>query len=260
LSGYKKSEIVELANPLTNDWQYMRPTILISLINVIAQNQKIKDKIAIFEIAKTFIKKRGLLPQQDLQLTIVISNSNFYEVKGLIENIFEILRKKVKWEKLEQNDPIFEIDQSAKLTQNLENIGAVGMVSQNLINHFKIESTLAAAEINLTKLNLNSKIQTTYKPIPKHPPILEDLSAVFSDNVPIDDIVTQIKISGADLVSNVEIIDIYRNEKIGESKKSVAFRITYQKRTKTPTQKEVDSVKNKIIKDLSKNLLAKLRT
>jgi len=237
----------------------MRPTILISLLEVIANNQSLSEKMSIFEIAKTFKQKRHKLPNQDLFLAIAKTNSDFYELKGLIENITRSIGIELKWEKMDEEVAMFDKDQSAVVTLNGQEVGKTGYLTSHLQNHFKIESEVVIAEINLTKLYATTKIPLSYKTIPKHPPIIEDLSAVFSNNVPIDNIVAEIKKSGSSLVESVKIVDIYKSDKIGTGKKSISFRIIYQKQKNTPTQKEVDETRKLIIISLQQNLLAKIR-
>ena len=61
------------------------------------------------------------------------------------------------------------------------------------------------------------------------------------------------------MVKNIEIIDIFEDKKLGEKKKSLTFRLTFQKPTATPTQEEVIEAKTKIIAALEKEFRAKIR-
>src|SRR3990167_5240645 len=66
LAETKRTNVVELQNPLTENWQYMRPSLLPSLAEIIGQNQFIRQNLRIFEIAKTYIAQGDELPKQDL--------------------------------------------------------------------------------------------------------------------------------------------------------------------------------------------------
>ena len=59
---------------------------------------------------------------------------------------------------------------------------------------------------------------------------------------------------------NVRLFDLYRDEKIGEGKKSLAYALTYQAEDKTMTDADAAAIRNKIVKRLEKELGAKLRS
>ncbi len=259
LSGLKEENCVELANPLTDLWQFMRPTILISLAQVIAKNQNIKNDIKIFEIAKTYLKRENDLPKQDLMLAVVFENGDFYKIKGLVENVMQILKREVKWGKFSGKNTIFEARESADLTVDGQHVGSIGILRSQITDYFQIEGKVAAAELNLSKIyTLPSKIQT-YKPIPKYPPVIEDISAIFDLEVPLDKITSTVKKAGLGLVKEVEAIDVFQDEKIGRNKKSVTLRLTYQRTDQTPKQEEVTETREKIIDFLAKSFGAVIR-
>ncbi len=311
LTGVDPKDAVELANPLTEEWQFMRPTLLVSLASIIGQNQNLRANIKIFEVAKTYIpflsssrqpkaapplaEMRGSdLPKQDLMLTVVLQDSDFYEIKGLVENLFEILgripsysssepfdviaipsgaREKQSQGKLREsrskkevldyartiNSALFEKSQSAQIKVGEQVIGTLGILNQSITDHFDIDQPVAAAEINLSTIYQLPTTNLSYRPIPKYPPVIEDLSAIFDEKTPIADIILAVTKSGYPLLKKPGVIDIYQNEKIGKGKKSVTLRLTYQRSDRTPTHEEVSLIREKIIKQLQKSLAAIVR-
>ena len=61
-------------------------------------------------------------------------------------------------------------------------------------------------------------------------------------------------------MTNVRLFDLYRDEKIGEGKKSLAYALTYQAEDKTMTDADAAAIRNKIVKRLEKEVGAKLRS
>jgi len=253
-----EKDAVELANPLTDLWQFMRPTLIPSLLEVIAKNQNLKKDLKIFEIAKTYISQKNDLPQQDLMLSIALNNSNFYDIKGLVENVLEILKKDVKWQK-SQPTTLFSPKQSAQIKAGDVIIGTVGILNSKIADYFDIEDQIAVCEINLTSLYQVPPVSSAFQPIPKYPPVIEDISAVFAIYTPVAKIVQTAKGAGQPLIKNVEIVDIFESEKMGENKKSVTLRLTFQMAAATPTQEEVTVVREKIISSLEKTFKAQIR-
>ena len=259
LSETKRTNVVELQNPLTENWQYMRPSLLPSLAEIIGQNQFIRQNLRIFEIAKTYIAQGDELPKQDLQLALVLSHGDFFEVKGYLENIAEIIGREMKLKPNAKKHPLFIENQSAAVFSGKERVGTVGVLDSKITNYFNIKGAVAALEINLSTIYSLPTTAKTYKPIPKYPPVIEDISAIFAKQTPLDEIIQTAKKAGAPLVKTVEVIDVFEDEKLGVDKKSVTLRLTYQKSDDTPAQEEVTATRNKISSALEKSLLAQIR-
>ena len=259
LAETKRTNVVELQNPLTENWQYMRPSLLPSLAEIIGQNQFIRQNLRIFEIAKTYIAQGDELPKQDLQLALVLSHGDFFEVKGYLENIAEIIGREMKLKPNAKKHPLFIENQSAAVFSGKERVGTVGVLDSKITNYFNIKGAVAALEINLSTIYSLPTTAKTYKPIPKYPPVIEDISAIFAKQTPLDEIIQTAKKAGAPLVKTVEVIDVFEDEKLGVDKKSVTLRLTYQKSDDTPAQEEVTATRNKISSALEKSLLAQIR-
>jgi len=259
LSETKRTNVVELQNPLTANWQYMRPSLLPSLTEIIGQNQFTKQDLKIFEIAKTYIAQDDELPKQDLQLTLVSSPGDFFEIKGYLENIAEIIGREIRLKPIAKKHPMFLENRSAAVFAGKEQVGTVGILDSKITDYYNIKGALAALEINLSTLYSLPTTAKTYKQIPKYPPVIEDISAIFAKQTPLDEIIQTAKRAGLPLVKNVEVIDVFHDEKLGSDKKSVTLRLTYQKSDGTPTQEEVPETRNKISSVLEKSLLAQIR-
>jgi phenylalanyl-tRNA synthetase beta chain len=58
----------------------------------------------------------------------------------------------------------------------------------------------------------------------------------------------------------VRLFDIYRGEKLGEGKKSMAYQLTYQAQDRTLTDKDAETIRNRIVRALTKEYGAVLRS
>lgn len=259
LSQVKVDQIVELANPLTDQWQYMRPNIIISLLDVVSKNQHIKPKLKLFEVAKTFFAQNNDLPKQDLNLAIVLASSDFYEIKGLIENLSEILERDFKYQKFKVNDPIFDKNQSAQIFLSDKQVGAFGLINSKITDFFDLQGTITAAQINLSLIFDFPEAIKQYVPISKYPPVIEDISIVVDKTLPIAEVVNLIKNSAGHMLKKIEVIDTYEGESIPSGKKSVTVNLTYSRNDRTPTRQEVNKARDQIYDALAKHLHAIVR-
>ncbi len=58
----------------------------------------------------------------------------------------------------------------------------------------------------------------------------------------------------------MRLFDIYRGEKLGEGKKSMAYQLTYQAQDRTLTDKDAETIRNRIVRALTKEYGAVLRS
>ncbi|HSX18877.1 MAG TPA: phenylalanine--tRNA ligase subunit beta [Candidatus Saccharimonadales bacterium] len=269
LTQIPEKDAVELSNPLSTEWQFMRPTIVPSLLQVVAQNQNLRSNLKLFEIAKTYLpaeasakageKVTDGLPKQNLKVAFVLQNSSFEKIKGLVENLFEIIKREPKFEKFQGQNPLSENSQFAIIKCTNQTVGGVGVLKQSVADALGIEGSTFIAEIDLTTCYQLPATNSSYKSIPKFPPVIEDISAIFDEKQTASEIITEVKRAGEPLVKNIEIVDIFRGDKIGKGKKSVTLRLTYQEKDGTPKQEEVTRFRGIITGHLESYLKAQVR-
>ena len=98
-----------------------------------------------------------------------------------------------------------------------------------------------------------------YKEISKYPSINKDLAFIVKKDVSSNEISEVIKKSAGRLLTNIEVFDVYTKEKVESDEKSIAYALTFNDPTKTITEEEVNTLFEKIIKDVESKLNAKLR-
>ncbi len=75
---------------------------------------------------------------------------------------------------------------------------------------------------------------------------------MFAEDVKWDDVKKVVFTTGGKLVKNVEPFDIYRGKELGDGKKSIAFRISYQAEDRTLKDEEIGVVQEKVVEELGK--------
>ena len=93
----------------------------------------------------------------------------------------------------------------------------------------------------------------------RFPFVEKDLAFIVSTDINAADLENLIYKVGKPLVNKVEIFDLFTGKQLGDSKKSIAFRIRFQSSERTLNEKEVSKVFNKIISDAGRNYNATLR-
>jgi phenylalanyl-tRNA synthetase beta chain len=221
------TDAVMIQNPLTEEFLYMRRTLVPSLLRVVKQN-KSQETINIFEIANVYHKRVKDLPDELPKLAIVIKkkHASFYEMKGLIEQIAQ---------ELGINKLLFK--------QLSDKTGTSIYINKDLIGEIEIlDNDLIDAELDMNTLLKYATRKKIYKPMSKYPPVVEDLALTTSQNISIGDIIEEIK-KQHPLVVDVSLLDKYHDTR--------TFHIVYQSHQKNLTSEEVGKIRQKILSALN---------
>jgi len=261
---YEERENVVLPNPMSIDKSVVRTTLIPSLINVYTYNKtrKVED-IMLYEISKTYDKKYN----EDIKISILMKGNyiinkwqnnkmktDFYVIKGLIENLLDYAGFKNRYEFQVDSIPNMHPGMSARILLDREPIGIIGRVHPSTL-----KDEVYVAELSLTKLIKPIK-PIKYKESSKYPEIKKDMAFIVSKETTSKEIETEIKRAGGRLLTNIDVFDVYTGENVKEDEKSIAYNLTFSSNEKTLTDEEVMQVFNNIINKVETKLNVKLRS
>ncbi|RKQ61586.1 phenylalanyl-tRNA synthetase beta subunit [Thermovibrio guaymasensis] len=261
--------LVKIKNPLSEEWVYMRnfifPSLVQNAVNNINRNEK---DVFLFEAAKVFEPTEGELPKEILKLGIVMTGEvpeglfskrevDFYDLKGVIEEVLSFLRLKGEFEREEEKDYLHP-GQSARVKVKGETVGFLGKLHPDVLERFDVKQDIYVAEVELGKLlEMAKEERIEFKQIPKFPPVMRDIAVIVDEDVPVAQIEGVIE-RAAKYLYKVELFDVYKGKGVPEGKKSVAFSLTFRAPDRTLSDEEVNRVLDAIIEELEK-VGAKLR-
>ncbi len=260
---YEEKENVVLPNPMSIDKSVVRTTLIPSLINVYTYNKtrKVED-IMLYEISKTYDKTYN----EDIKISILMKGNyiinkwqgnkiktDFYVIKGLIENLLDYAGFKNRYEFQVDSIPNMHPGMSARILLDREPIGIIGRVHPSTL-----KDEVYVAELSLTKLIKPIK-PIKYKESSKYPEIKKDMAFIVSKETTSKEIETEIKRAGGRLLTNIDVFDVYTGENVKDDEKSIAYNLTFSSNEKTLTDEEVMQVFNNIINKVETKQNAKLR-
>lgn len=272
-----KEEIIEnsikIINPLGDEFKLMRPTTIPSMMQILALNNNKKNQnVKLFDISRNYKNtnsqvENGEVPLQENILTIGMygEDSDFYTLKGLVENILETANVNRYDIKKETENQSYHTGRCAILKVGNDIIATFGEVHPEVLTNYDINRRVYLAEINITKIVKYSKSNKKYQEVPKFPAVERDIAVIVDEQVQVGDIEqTIIKkakklLKGKRSLENLKLFDIYRDEKIGESKKSVAYSLIFRDTTKSLSDNEINPVMEEITAELQKQFNAELR-
>ena len=261
------NQSITILNPLSDEYKLMRPSTLPSMMQILSLNNNKKNQdVKLFDISRNYKNvngevEKGEVPLQENILTIGMygKNVDFYTLKGLIENVLEISNiNRYDIEKETENNS-YHPGRCANIKVGIDTIATIGEVHPEVLINYDIDKRVYVAEVNITKLTKYSKLNKKYVEVPKFPAVERDIAVIVDEKVEVGQIEKIIIKKAKKWLEEVKLFDIYRDEKLGENKKSVAYSLIFRDKNKTLSDEEINTTMENIITELEKTLGAELR-
>ncbi len=268
---------VTIVNPIVTDRNVMRHSVLAGVLDILALNSRVRDRLALFEIGPVYLMREGeALPDEQLRLAIALTGPrdalawqgsdrtpvDFFDLKGVIEALTEGLHLSgVTYEPDEAGTHrTFMPGRTARLRLDGEFAGWLGELHPLVRKNFDIpDQAVLAADLDLKLLLSKVNERHVVSAVPEFPPVKEDIAVIVDEAIPGARVQAAIEAAGGALLAGVTLFDLYRGEQIGAGKKSLAYRLTYQAPDRTLTDAEAAKVRERIVRKLKEELGATLR-
>ena len=274
---------VKLLNPLSQDLNVMRQSLLFGGLEAIAHNvNRRSEDLSFYEFGNVYFLDPGLEPTADRPLAPYSEGSRIalwmtgnsrkgnwthpaeeataYDLRAHIDNIFArlgITRRELSFKPVA--DEIFATALSVS-TRSGKQLGRLGIVRPDVARRCEVRQTVFFAEFDWKALvALAVKRNVTYTPLPKTHPVKRDLSLLIDSSVSMADIEQVVHESERNILREVALFDVYEGKNLPAGKKSYAISLILQDNEKTLQDKYIDQVMSRIIGNLEKKLGAQLR-
>ncbi|MBQ6324746.1 MAG: phenylalanine--tRNA ligase subunit beta [Clostridia bacterium] len=257
-----RRNVVKLRNPLGEDTSVMRTTLVPSMLNTVAANlnRNIPGGM-LFELSKVFVpaEKAGELPAEKAALCIAAYGEgvDFYTVKNIVTWL--LAKFGVQASIAAGGDSYYHPGRKAIMAVGSTRLAALGEIHPDVAEAFDIKGRVIVAEVDLDALRPLEKDFYGIKPLPKFPAVSRDIAVVVDEAVGAGTMMDAIRAAAGKLLEDAKLFDIYRGEKLGAQRKSVAFAITLRAPDRTLTDEEINAAMEKVLKALSEKFGAELR-
>ena len=281
LETFPAERCVHIVNPLSQDLNVMRQTLLLSGLEVVSYNiNRQITSLKFFEYGSVYQR----LPETDgttlagyeehRAFALFLSGtpekswrnpagkSSFFTLKGYVEALFA--RYRVDISTLIMGAAPADIF-SEGITWSLPGrepqlLATWGTVNPALARRFGIKQPVFAAEINWEVLfTLVKRDKFSFKELPRFPEVRRDLALLLDENVQYADLRKAAIKAGKKLIKSVTLFDVYRGEKILFGKKQYALGFVLQDPERTLTDMEVEKTMQNILDTLQAQFGAILR-
>ena len=262
-----KKTAICIQNPLSEDYKYMRPSTIPSMLSTLSFNINQKNQeAALFDISRSYKNiedrvQKGEVPEEDKILTIGMYGDevDFFILKGIIENILsQVSINRYDIEKETKNES-YHPGRCANIKVGIDTIATFGEIHPEVLQNYDISKRAFLAEINLTKITKYARENKKYVEVPKFPAVERDIAMIVDEEIAVGDIEKVITKKGKKLLESVTLFDIYRDSKLGENEKSVAYALKFRDKSKTLSDEEVNKIMDEILTELEKKFNAELR-
>jgi phenylalanyl-tRNA synthetase beta chain len=268
-----EDRFVRLLNPLSRDMAAFRSDLFFNALQVVNRNLNYRQKdIKLFEIGSVAYKNGDGSHTETTHLGIVVcgrpdvrnwaispANYDFFDLKGIVEDFCQGMNL-AHFEFRQKDWKHFKPDGSFDLYIEGEALGRAGVVSDNALSMYDLELPVYYLEVELEKLHRHYSEEVNYHPLPRYPSTWRDIAVVVDEGVLSADLVNAIEETGGEILTKVELFDVYRGKQVEKGKKSLAFNLEFRSLEKTLTDEEVDPVFVRIIEKLKDKFTATLRT
>jgi phenylalanyl-tRNA synthetase beta chain len=275
LGGYQRpeSDYVRATNPMRVDWALMRPTMVPSLLKIVAENRKHAERVAIFETARTYQPEgRDSLPNERRGVAIAMSGVrqpmtwyardedelDFYDVKGAIEVLLERLGVAAEFVPVEH--PSLQPGRAAAVSVGSMHIGVLGELHPRVAANFDVTGRVAIAEIDLEPFQASLLESWSVEPVSRFQPVRQDFAFIVDETVSAEAVRMTIAAAAQPLAREITLFDIYRGPGVPAGKKSLAFSVTLSARDRQLAEHELERLRTRIEKEVAKRVGGTLRT
>lgn len=255
-------ETLELANPIAEELNTLRSTILVNLLNAVKRNVSYSKKsIPLFEIGAVFGTKR----EQKEVISFVFSGqvegenvrnagkpqtidfTSFTQKIGAVIGAFELVP-------CTYDNGLIHPYQSANIIVEGKVCGFLSKLHPTVQENLGIPETFIA-ELDFDNL-LPKHINAT--PISKFQGVYKDLSIVIDKSLNYYEVAKVLNTMELSMLKDAYPVDIYQDEKLGD-KKSLTIRFFIQSMSKTLEDSDIETVMGQIMNLLQSECNAELR-
>jgi phenylalanyl-tRNA synthetase beta chain len=265
---------VKLLNPISDELSVMRTTLLPGLLDTAVKNISFRTlNLQIFEMRRIYIPMvEREQPDEPLYISALLTGRrdlegwnqpkgeiDFFDVKGILENILGDLNVTGVSYAVDELDPYFHPGKACRVLAGRTQIGSFGELHPSVQENYEISSPVYYLELNFEALIGARKRPGTAQVPSRFPSTFRDIAMLLPRELPAADVIACVRTVKAPELEGVDIFDVYTGGNIASDQKSVAIRVRYGSTERTLTDDEVTRLHQRVIDALQKKLNVSFR-
>ena len=258
--------LVTLANPLSEKFAVMRPSLLPGLVDAVSHNRRHgRRDVRLFEIGTRFSTRGETRGAAFIWTGLAGADHwsgerrdvDFADTKGVFEQLGALAG--IAFSFIESRAPYLVRGRAATVLAKGETVGVFGQLAPDLAEARELTAIDAVyvAEVNLDTLRaLTPTDDLRATPLPRYPAVVRDVSILVDDSLSAETVRGTIRSVAPDTLIHVREFDRYQGKGIPGDKVSLSYRLTFQSPARTLTDEEVQAGMQRIIDTLTTELKA----
>jgi phenylalanyl-tRNA synthetase beta chain len=238
---------VRLPDPLSAEHAVLRTTLVDGLVDAARRNADAgNEAIALFELARVYLPTGEKLPEERWRVG-GITEGGFFRAKGAVEALNAALKVEPAFART--SEPFLHPGKAASTEA-----GWVGELHPALL-----EGAWGLFELDLESLFERVPDRAVYEDVITYPALRQDLAFTVAEGVLASDLIAAAREAAGPELREIEVFDVYRGEPIPETKKSIAFRVSFQSPERTLSDDDARLLRERIVSALAERFDAELR-
>ena len=270
-----------VVNPLSQDLNVMRQTLLLGGLEIVAYNaNRQTSSMKFFEYGSVYARKPEvegttlagyeehtcfamfITGTPDKSWRNESGKSNYFQLKGYVELLLRRYGASLSQMRCTAApSDIFSEGMSYSIPGGRDrHLLTLGTVSPVLARRFGVKQPVFAAEIDWNALfELVKRDKVSFRELPKFPEVRRDFALLLDEDVKYADLEASARKAAKKLLKQVSLFDVYRGDKIPAGKKQYALSFVLQDLEKTLTDADVERVMDKLLATFTNEFGAALR-
>ena len=260
------SEPVEVINPRTEDQRFMRFSLIPGLLSIASRYQA-SAPLRLFELGRIFERTASDPFEITMGAWTYVAertdepawrDSGFSTFKGeALAFVRAMTGRDADAVSSEAPPAGLHPGKSAALVIDGKDVAAIGAVDPRLLAAYEIERPVYLGLLRAP--DVPEYRVPRYRAPSRYPSVERDVALVLEPEIPAHEIEHAIRVAVDGVVSGARVFDEYRGPQIGEGRKSLAVRITFQREDATLTDEEVEAHMRAILALLRDRFGARIR-
>lgn len=262
-TGLTFKDLMRIVNPLSQEQEVMRPSLLPGFLEAVLSNVNRGEKnLRFFEFGRTYLNgnerdtlgvlltgqrmRDWRLPKKD--------SVDFYDLKGLIEDtLAPMVSGELSFVLHDFNG--FERGQCAQCLCKGEPVGVLGRVAPASVQNWDIKTgAIYFAQIDLQELYNRKGRSARFVPMVEFPAVVRDVSLAVKQGTAYDEVLSICRSRGGEILRSVRFLEQYIGEKMQPGYKGFVFSLTYQSAGGTLKEEQVSALHEDICQALVSQL------
>ncbi len=261
-SSLRFEQSLRIVNPLTQEQELMRPSLLPGFLSAALSNVNHGEKnLRFFEFGRTYMDgvEREVL---GVLLTGIRSQdwrlgkkemADFYDLKGAVENVLTVLSSNARFEPAQIQG--FEAGQCAQVQLNGTPVGILGRVTSDALQKWDIKTNnVFFVQLELEALCAQKRSAIKFVPMVEFPSVVRDISLAVKNEIAYEKVKAICQAQGGSILKSVRFVEQYVGDKIQPGHRGIVFSLVYQSDKGTLKEEDVNHAHERICQALINEL------